>query len=127
MSITRLTGLSAMIALSFWLTGCASDPDLSTNIYNHYYWGHYQIVVYEMYNHPANNSPERLSALLEEDKIKAASLNKPLPPGFHAELGYLYGQLGKTDLARQEFQLEKQRFPESALLMNRLLGYSTNR
>jgi hypothetical protein len=63
-----------------------------------------------------------LASQLEEDEQKAASLNKPLPPGFHAQLGYLYAQMGKTDLARQEYEKEKQSFPESAVFMDRLLG-----
>lgn len=87
-----------------------------------YYWGHYQQVVYAQYDKPGKSSPEELSAVLEEDLHKAASLNQPVPPGFHAQLGYLYALSGKTDQARQQYELEKQQFPESAVFMNRLLG-----
>ena len=51
-----------------------------------------------------------------------SSENKPVPPGFHAHLGYLYYQLGKADAARQELQTEKAEFPESAVFMDRLLA-----
>lgn len=96
------------------LAGCQS-PDA-------YYWGHYESVIYDMYNTPEKASPEQLAAILEQDEQKAASKNKPLPPGFHAQLGYLYAQMGKTDLARQQYEKEKQMYPESAVLMNRMLG-----
>jgi hypothetical protein len=46
--------------------------------------------------------------------------HKPIPPGFHAHLGNLYFQLGKIDLARQEFETEKRLFPESTALVNRM-------
>jgi len=87
-----------------------------------YYWGHYESVIYDMYNKPDKASPEQLAAILEQDEQKAASKNKPLPPGFHAQLGYLYAQMGKTDLARQQYEKEKQMYPESSVLMNRMLG-----
>jgi len=95
-------------------TGCKS-PDM-------YYWGHYESVVYDRYAHPDKASPELLAAQLEEDLQKAASLNKPVPPGFHAQLGYLYAQEGKTDMARKEYEKEKQMYPESSVFMDRFLN-----
>jgi hypothetical protein len=103
-----------LLALPLVLAGCKS-PDV-------YFWGHYQQVVYDQYDKPGKASPEQLSSLMEQDVHKAASLNKPLPPGFHAQLGYLYAMSGKTDEARQQYELEKQQFPESAVFMDRLLG-----
>ena len=46
--------------------------------------------------------------------------SKPLPPGWHAQLGYAYFQLGKLDQAKQEFEAEKAAFPQSAVFMDRL-------
>lgn len=107
--------LSVLLLASAWVfAGCKSNEI--------YYWGHYEGVVYDMYNNPGKASPEQLAAIMEQDEHKAASLNKPLPPGFHAQLGYLYAQMGKTDLARQEYEKEKQQFPESAVFMDRMLG-----
>ena len=105
---------------TFWLlvplalVGCKS-PDV-------YYWGHYESVVYAICAKPGNTSPEQMASQLEEDKHKAASANKPLPPGFHAQLGNLYAQIGKTDEARREYLLEKQNYPESAVFMDAFLG-----
>lgn len=107
-------GLVPALAAVLCFAGCKS-PDI-------YYWGHYESVVYDMYAKPDKASPELLASQLEEDEHKAASLNKPLPPGFHAQLGYLYAQEGKSDLARQEYEKEKQQYPESAVFMDRLMG-----
>jgi len=101
-------------AAAMLLLGCRS-PDI-------YYWGNYEKVIYGMYAHPDKVPPEAQVLKLEEDMHKAVSANKPLPPGFHAHLGYVYFQLGKSDLARQEFENEKKQFPESAVFMDRMLG-----
>jgi hypothetical protein len=111
-SVKYLSGL--LLAMVWLFTGCQSREV--------YFWGHYEGVVYDMYNKPDKASPEQLSSILEQDEQKAASLNKPLPPGFHAQLGYLYAQMGKTDLARGEYEKEKQQFPESTAFMDRMLG-----
>lgn len=96
------------------LTGCKS-PDV-------YYWGHYESVVYAICAKPGKAAPEQMASQLEEDENKAASANKPLPPGFHAQLGRLYAQIGKTDDARREYLLERQNYPESAMFMDAFLG-----
>jgi hypothetical protein len=110
----RLVCLLLLLAAA----GCQSQKTI-------YYWGHYETVVYDQYQ-PGKNDPAKLSALLEEDEQKAASKNKPLAPGFHAQLGYLYALQGKTDDARREYLLEKQQFPESAVFMDRFLNIKTN-
>lgn len=107
----RFVGLSALLAL---LTGCA-EPTI-------YSWGHYEDVIYVSYSAPGKMSPEMQVGKLEEDYQKARAANKPVPPGWHAHLGYLYFELGKSDQARQEFETEKANFPESAVFMDRLLA-----
>lgn len=97
-----------------FLAGCASKQ-----IYS---WGHYEELIYRDYAKPGAVSAEEQVAQLEADFQKAKSKNKPVPPGFHAQLGTLYFQLGKLDQARQEFETEKAQFPESAVFMDRLLA-----
>lgn len=99
--------------LAFLLTGCAA-PTLYT-------WGHYEELIYVSYAAPGKLSPEMQVAKLEEDYQKARATNKRMPPGWHAQLGYLYFQLGKMDQAHQEFLTEKAEFPESAVFIDRLL------
>ncbi len=112
--MSQLKSTLILIAAVFLLAGCRS-PDI-------YYWGNYEKIIYGMYAHPDKVPPEAQVQKMEEDMHKAVSVNKPLPPGFHAHLGYVFSQLGKADLARQEFENEKRQFPESAVFMDRLLG-----
>lgn len=102
------------LALLLLLAGCAA-PTL-------YSWGSYEAVVYATYAKPGAMPPERQIELLEQDYQKARSENKPVPPGFHAHLGYLYYQIGRLDEARREFETEKAWFPESVPFMDRLLA-----
>jgi hypothetical protein len=97
------------------LTGCGTPRTI-------YYWGHYEPLIYTMYATPGKATPEVQLLKLEEDFQKAKAKNQPVPPGFHAHLGYLYFQLGKTDQARQEFETEKANFAEATVFMDRLLA-----
>ena len=109
--MSRLVWLLALFGL---VSGCAT-PTL-------YSWGHYEELVYVSYAQPGKVSPEMQVEKLEEDYQKARANNKRMHPGFHAHLGYLYFQLGKVDQALQEFATEKAEFPESAVLMDRLIS-----
>lgn len=84
-----------------------------------YYWGDYQSSLYSYYKH--DKSPEQqiesLNAVVEQAKAK----NKPVPPGLHAQIGLLYVETGRPDLAFQQFTTEKTRFPESAAYMDFLM------
>lgn len=106
---------------SFWLAalmavfcGCAA-PTLYT-------YGHYEELIYAAYAAPGKVSPEMQVEKMEQDYQKARAANKRMCPGWHAHLGHLYFQLGKLDQAQQEFLTEKAEFPESAVLVDRLLA-----
>lgn len=113
MSLSKSVGLLMCVVGVSLLAGCRS-PDI-------YYWGNYENVIYGMYAHPDKVPPDAQIQILEADEHKAVSANKPLPPGFHAHLGYAYFETGKLDLARHEFEMEKQAFPESAVFVDRIL------
>ena len=104
----------ALPALLIWLVGCAS-PTL-------YAWGQYEELIYLSYARPGQADPAIQVEKMEQDYQKARAENKSVPPGFHAYLGLLYYQQGKIEPARQAFLTEKTRFPESAVLMDRLLS-----
>ena len=108
----NLIGLFLPLAL---LAGCASP-------HTRYAWGHYEQSIYTSYAKPGQEPPEKQIEQLEQDYQKARSDNQPVPPGWHAHLGYLYYQAGKADQAKQEFETEKASFPESTVFMNRLLA-----
>ena len=96
------------------LLGC-STPTL-------YSWGHYEERIYASHLAPGAVSPEKQVEELEHDYQTARAENKRMPPGFHADLGYRYFQLGKLDQARRELETEKTEFPESAAFVDRLLA-----
>lgn len=107
----RFVGLTAVIAL---LAGCVA-PTL-------YSYGHYEELIYASYAAPGKVSPEMQVEKLEQDYQQARSTNRRMCPGWHAQLGFLYFQLGKLDQAHQEFLTEKAEFPESAVFMDRLMA-----
>jgi hypothetical protein len=107
------------LALTALLAGCA-QPTL-------YRWGHYEALVYAAYAAPGTMPAERQIELLERDYQEARAANQPVPPGFHAHLGYLYYQIGRLDQARQAFETEKANFPESRVFMDRLLANLTGK
>jgi hypothetical protein len=118
-AVTNLKWLLVPLAIPVLFTGCQS-PDT-------YYWGHYESLVYVMYAKPDKVPPEKQAEVMEADLQKAIAANKPVPPGFHAHLGYVYFELGKLDLAQQEFVAEKKQFPESTVFMDRMLANLTKK
>ncbi len=96
------------------ITGCAN----TTQIYN---WGSYQNQVYSRFT--AATTPEQ--QIQEMEKIlQTKKSGKPVPPGFHAHLGLLYGDTGRVVEMREQFSIEKQLFPESTAFMDFLLNRS---
>ena len=96
--------------------GCASTPSIL------YSWGQYEELIYTSYASPGKLPPEAQAAQMEQDYEKARAKNKRMPPGWHAQLGYLYFQLGKADEAKRSFLTEKAEFPESTVLMDQFLS-----
>ncbi|WP_374086618.1 DUF4810 domain-containing protein [Methylomicrobium lacus] len=111
-SIVKPLGLAfCFLALS----GCAPAPSL-------YYWGEYEDLIYQMYEEPGSADPATQIAKLREDIGKAGEAGKPVPPGLHAHLGYLYFLQSDTHAAALEFETEKKLFPESATFVDGMLG-----
>lgn len=104
--------LATTLALGVCLTGCVQQPK------SLYQWGSYQPELYEYFK---GEPKEQQVAKLEEDLQKIRSTNSTPPPGYHAQLGMLYGSLGKDDQMVQELRTEKTLFPESATYMDFLL------
>lgn len=113
---TAATGLVLLLASSL-LGGCAHQREPL------YYWGSYQTQVYAHLS--KQTSPEAQRLALEADREKARALGKPLPPGYQAHLGLLYGESGQLDGLRQHLEAEKAQFPESAGFVDFLLKKMT--
>ncbi len=89
-----------------------------------YYWGNYSDTLYA---YKKNSNDETLLKHMQElNKIVKESnkSNRRVPPGVYGELGYLYLKTNKTKEAIEYFKLEKQLYPESTILMDRLIQKS---
>ena len=107
--------LLLLLVLATVLSACVRQPLL-------YQWGSYNNQIYAMYHDPGKVPVEKQLEDLERDYQRARAANRPVPPGYHAHVGYLYFQLGKTDQALQSFETEKALFPESTVYMDRLIA-----
>jgi hypothetical protein len=109
--MNRLTlGLTLFVAIS--LSGCAAPSQ--------YYWGDYSNTLYHFKKTPSDESLLKHQQVLENIIEESKKRNLVVPPGVYAELGYIYLKQNKNPLAIQYFKMEKEIYPESALLMHRL-------
>ncbi|GAA7769849.1 DUF4810 domain-containing protein [Helicobacter pylori] len=112
MSMVTLRKAAFLSAAGLVLAGCASGPKPL------YQWEGYQTQVYQYLKDGAKE--EQVLALesgLDKMKAKGGSA----PPGYHAQLGMLYLNLGKGDQMVKEFQTEKTLFPEATPYMDFLM------
>ncbi|MBP0636719.1 DUF4810 domain-containing protein [Cupriavidus sp. AcVe19-6a] len=108
-TLRRAALLSA--AGSILLAGCAGPQPM-------YQWEGYQAQVYEYFK---GESREAQVTALEAGLQKIQAKGGAVPPGYHAQLGMLYLNLGKPDQMVSEFQTEKTLFPEATPYMDFLL------
>jgi hypothetical protein len=94
------------------LSGCQTQRSL-------YHWGNYEAVAYLSYSKPDKATLEMQLEKLQEDVAKAQA--SAAHPGLHAQLGYVYFQLGRVDDAIGQFGIEKTLFPESSVFMDRMI------
>lgn len=112
----------AFSLIGLGLVGCVSAPKPL------YSWGSYTQQTYLMYNAPEKATPSAQIIKLEAEIEKAKGKGLAVPPGLYAHLGLLYLQTENSQKAIEYFQLERQVYPESTALMDRLLkkmGVST--
>lgn len=110
--------LGAVMSLS--LVGCASGPK------SLYSWGTYPQQTYLLLSVPEKTSPQEQISKLEKDIEKAKAKNAAVPPGLYAHLGLLNLNLNNGPRAVEYFELERQVYPESTVLMDRLLKKMTS-
>lgn len=106
--------LPATAAAATLLTGCVanSPPPL-------YQWNGYQPAVYDYLK--GDKAPQAQIDLLEKSLQEIRGQGHTPPPGFHAQLGMLYANVGNDTQAMQEFEAEKELFPESSTYMDFLM------
>lgn len=103
-----------LLALSLLVSGCASQPQTL------YHWNSYPDQVYAYLKDGGGDQAAQI-AKLEADIEAARAAGQPLPPGFRAHLGMLYGNAGRVDDMKQQFDSERREFPESAAFLDFLL------
>lgn len=102
-----------MIGAALLLAGCSGTNTL-------YEWGSYQPA---LVNYKKNADKAAFEEELRESIVKAEKSNR-VPPGLYAELGYLLYEQGEATDAAQYFAKERDAYPESAVLMNKLIAGS---
>jgi len=112
-------GLILAALCSMTLVGCVSAPK------SLYSWGQYPQQTYLMLSVPEKTTPQEQIAQLEKDIEKAKAKNAAVPPGLYAHLGLLNLNINNGPRAIQYFELERQTYPESTVLMDRLLNKMT--
>ena len=90
-----------------------------------YSWGEYPQQTYLMLSLPEKTSPQEQIGKLEKHIEKAKAKNAAVPPGLYAHLGLLNLNINNGPRAVQYFELERQTYPESTVLMDRLLKKMT--
>jgi hypothetical protein len=88
-----------------------------------YDWGSYQPSVARLYSDqsPGALADDRQRLVAEVRKTESRGKLK-VPPGKYAHIGYLCYLSGDRDAARTYFEAEGRSYPESAKLMNDMIG-----
>ena len=90
--------------------GCASTRK--------YGWGNYDSTLYTHYKKPQDKEAhlERLKEI-----VNNAETENRIPPGLYAEYGYALFESGNTKEAIAYFEKEKAKWPESNVLMEKMI------
>jgi len=110
----RLT-LFVIFLTGLTLTGCAAGPKPM------YYFGDYSKTFYTYVKNQNDESLSKHKQELERIISESEKETMPVPPGIYAELGYLNLMNNNIKEAVRLFQVELKLFPESSILMERLI------
>ena len=107
----KITHLAVLLAGAVTLVGCAQGPQTK------YDWGNYTPTMLALDQDPttAPDFEKNLAAMVNGDP-------KRVPPGIFAEYGYVLLKKGDKQGAAHWFEAEKRAWPESTVLMDKMLG-----
>lgn len=98
------------------LTGMLGGCETQQSVYN---WGGYDSELYSYYRN-AENMDAFMTAL--EAVVSGEETDRPVAPGLYAEYGYLLLINNKPEDAVIYFNKEKSAWPESTLLMDKMIA-----
>lgn len=121
MTTKRLVQVIILCAFAALSVGCAQK---GKPMYN---WCNYSDSLYTCKKNEGLETLAQHQAVLERIITESNERSMKVPPGVCAELGYVYAAQNRSQEAIGLFQQEKQTYPESALLMDRLISRVENR
>ena len=105
---------SALLAMFvIFKAGCAT-PNTG------YYWENYSGTLYNYKKNPDDKTMDKHMVMLQNIINKNESKGARVPPGIHAELGYMFAKKGENALAAEQFQKEMKVYPESKNFIERI-------
>lgn len=107
-----------LLIITLFLGGC-----VPTSLY---YWGNYSNTLYHVRKEASDEARAKHLSELESIVTESNGRNLRVPPGVYCELGYMYAKKGNNKLALHFFELEKRTYPESTLLIDRLVNRVIN-
>jgi hypothetical protein len=106
------------IAVVLTLSGCATVTEAG------YYWGKYSSTLYDYTKNPSDETMAAHVEELEEIVSESAERELRVPPGVHAELGYIRAKQGDDATAIAHYESEMVLYPESRLFLERVVTSS---
>ncbi|GAO04409.1 DUF4810 domain-containing protein [Anaeromyxobacter sp. PSR-1] len=90
-----------------------------------YRWGEYDEALYAHYKNPQDREAfvERLRVVIDG----AEQAGEKVPPGCYAEYGYALYEEARYEDASRYFKLEREKWPESGVLMQKMIGLADRR
>ena len=120
MTSTPLFRLLVIFVIAALGAGCVQK---AKPMYN---WCNYSDSLYSCKKNDGTETLTQHQAVLERIITESNERSMRVPPGVCAELGYVYAAQNRNKEAIRLFQQEKQTYPESALLMDRLVSRVEN-
>jgi hypothetical protein len=90
-----------------------------------YHWGSYDAALYRHYRDPQDR--EQWVEALRTTILEAEQRGMKVPPGLCAEYGYALLEEGQAAAALPWFEREKKTWPESAVLMEKMIRNAQRR
>ena len=100
-----------LTAVLLTVSGCAGN--------RMYAWGNYDETLYSHYKNPQDQEKhlERLALIVKGAEAEGCKI----PPGLYAEYAFALYEAGRTDEAANYFGKEKEKWPESTFVMDKMI------